>query len=213
MVKARFDKPYFARLDDAGIEYIRGCLEQGEEFSRLVLSEIELNDGTVYLDVSNEQIQDALNRQHPLSQHVVNGPVKNANHPEEILLDRLRQLDKERGPLALIGEDNGIKYRNTGNRFIPDLPYYKFSEDLWLYVQNVADIKHWHSIDVTGLTIRYAENTHIIATKDLLGNPSQDHSLSSENASHLASSVMGVISGAYHAHASDTYTLWLRNTE
>ena len=64
-----FSKPYFAQLSDEGVAYVREHLSQGEEFAQLVLTNIDVGNGTTYLNVTSQDIQDAFYRHHPLHQH------------------------------------------------------------------------------------------------------------------------------------------------
>jgi len=207
-----FSKPYFAQLGNEGIAYVREHLDQGEEFAQLVLSCVDIGNGTTYLNVASQDIQDALDRHHPLYQHAIpEGHKIDAEGMATARLEKYRQLDKERGPLALLGIDNAIESSKKYGHFIPDLPYYNLSDDEWLFIEKISGIEIWHTIDTEGLTVGYPDFEYLVPVKDLPGDPNDDHALSKEQMSQLASSVTGIIVGAYHAYAPDTNLLWLKN--
>ena len=94
---------------------------------------------------------------------------------------------------------------------MPDLPYYVLNNDNWIFIEKISDITEWHTIDVQGLTVGYPNFEYLVPVKDLPGDPINDHSINNEQKPQLASSVIGIIVGAYHAYAPDTDLLWLKN--
>lgn len=207
-----FSKPYFAQLGAEGIAYVREYLGQGEDFAQLVLSNVNIRNGTTHLNVASQEIKDALDRNHSLHQHAVSdGQRIDTEAMTTVRLEKYRQLDKERGPLVLLGIDNTIESSKKYNHFIPNLPYYVLNDDEWLFVEKISDITVWHTIDAEDLTVGYPNFEYLIPVKDLPGDPKNDHNINKDQMSQLASSVTGIIVGAYHAYAPDTSLLWLKN--
>lgn len=201
MVGQLLDKPYFDELGERGIAWVRECLENGEGLSRIVLSKADLTEGHTYIAVAVHEHAVAIAGNRPLNHGAINRSAIDTEPQLQMLIDKLRELEKKTGPLTVLVEDN-LRHPSDPVERLPRLPTYQF-RDRYLYAQNLLDIRFGYDFEVLGQSSGYPLNAFVVLSRTL---PTNTH-WSDSYAEKLASAVIGIINFAYDG---ETYTLWVK---
>jgi hypothetical protein len=196
------NKPYLQKLDHIGTAWVRECLENGEAFSKIVLSEVSLDKGAVYLAVATPEHEEAAKGNRPLKWGALSSEVISTNQQAGLLLDELRRLKAEYDSLAIVVEDNLMQPGHPLLKF-PDTRLYQI-KNRYLHSKNLSAIHGAADLDKhLSQSSGYPLDAFIIAERSLPENEIIDEG----DAESMASSVLGIINFAYD---NETYTLWLK---
>jgi hypothetical protein len=204
MTDITFDQPRLEPLGERGTTSVRTCLTRGVDFAELVLDNVDIQQGSVSVAVTTPAQQAALAEERDLKWATATAEATDTKVVDSMLFAALHELDKTTGPLVVMGLDN-VKDIAAKEHSWSNLPHFKY-KDTYLYYQRVADINSEADLQVLGLTVGYINSDLVIPLQSL---PS-DVDLTDETAASLASSVVGIINGAFH---DETFTLWVRNDD
>jgi hypothetical protein len=195
------DKPYFEDLGDFGTNWVHECLEKGTTFAKLVQSEMNLEKGNTLIAITMREQASAIAEKQSLDWATTHGS-DGVDVQRMMLLEKLRELEKDRGSLVVVGIDD-VRDITPEKYTSPSLPYIKY-KDLYLYWQRVSEIKSYQDFAVLEMTVRYSNNDFIVPLNDL----PHGNRLTDEEATSLAASVVAIVNSAYHG---ETFTIWVKN--
>lgn len=198
------EESYFYKLDNTGKVWVRECLENGEAFSKVVLSIVNLEKGSAYVAVAIPEHQKAVKDHRPLRWGALPLGVINTKAQTNMLFHALKQLEEEHGPLTVVSEDNLWYPNDKAPKTLqsPTGELYQF-KNRYLYSQNLSKI-----LSPTDLTSSLQGSWLLNAFLILEENMPHNKNLTDQDAQRLASSVLGIINFAYDG---ETYTLWTSN--
>lgn len=199
------EEPHFQEIGAEGIAWVRECLESGELLSHAVLSNINLDNGVLFLAITTDEHRIAASNHHPFGQGALTSKVISTKLPAKLLLERLSTIEKNSNLLAIIVEDNLrdlgdpiLENYQTGKRYI--------LRDKFLNIMDIASIQTPDDlVKLLNQSSGYPLNAFVVLAKDV----PEKGSLSVADIETLASSTNAIINFAFDG---ETYTLWLAHS-
>jgi len=201
MVGKALDKPYFKDLGQFGIAWTHECLENGEAFSRRVLSSVDLNGGNTSVVVAVQQHQTAIASKKPLSQGSINRTAIDTNLQSPMVVDRLKKLEAKYGPLVILVEDN-LRYPSDPIQRHQRHTRYEF-KNRYLYRQQILEPVNAQTLDILAQSSFYPLNA-FLTPQQVVPDSKQ---LSDSDAEKIAANVIAIINAAYDG---ESYTIWVK---
>ncbi len=196
-------KPHFYNLLEDGIRWTKASLEAGGQLSHAALASLDFNKGVTRVVLAFPQHEKAAQDHINLSTGALADPKISFERQAEILLEKLRDIEKSEQPLAVVVEDDLARKGDLVlERQLP--AQLLFFDDKPLHVKELGEI---HTSEEMAAHLSQSSGYPLNAFIVPIATIKRRQELSENDLNDMASATKAVVNAAYDY---ETYSLWER---